>query len=348
VTPGPLTFPPGTATGVGSLPGDDPVEAARTVFGELPELPHVPELPARGPGADLVGRTAGTLVDLHVDLQPSGWRFVDRPSKDERRAASYLAQDLDAVEEVAQDYRGLLKVQLAGPWTLAATIELSHGDKALSDPGACRDLAASLAEAVSEHVADVRRRVPGAEVVVQLDEPSLPMVLAGRVRTASGFGALRAIEGPVAEAALRQLVDVVGAAGARAVVHCCAADVPLPLLHRAGVHGVSLDVSLLSSRADDALGEAVEDGVALLLGVVATSATEQGPSLNGAAASAAQTAVRPVKALWRRLGLSPALLRTAVAVTPTCGLAGSSPAGARRALTTAAEAARILADDPEA
>jgi hypothetical protein len=59
----------GTATGIGSLPGEDPREAARLVLGELP-VPHLPELPARGPHADLAGRGAALLADLPVDLQP--------------------------------------------------------------------------------------------------------------------------------------------------------------------------------------------------------------------------------------------------------------------------------------
>ena len=40
----------------------DPVEATRMVFGELP-LPHLPELPARGAGADMIGRGAGFLTE---------------------------------------------------------------------------------------------------------------------------------------------------------------------------------------------------------------------------------------------------------------------------------------------
>jgi hypothetical protein len=39
---------PGSVTGLGPLPGTDPAEAARLVFGELPDLPHLPELPERG------------------------------------------------------------------------------------------------------------------------------------------------------------------------------------------------------------------------------------------------------------------------------------------------------------
>ena len=69
-------WPPASATGVGSLPGTDPLEALRVVFGELPDLPHLTELPGRGPGADLTGRTAALLIDLPVELTPTGWRFA--------------------------------------------------------------------------------------------------------------------------------------------------------------------------------------------------------------------------------------------------------------------------------
>ena len=50
------------ATGIGSLPGTRPAEAARMVAGELPDLAHVAELPARGPGADMIGRTTAMLA----------------------------------------------------------------------------------------------------------------------------------------------------------------------------------------------------------------------------------------------------------------------------------------------
>src|SRR5690348_8122479 len=144
-------WPPASATGVGSLPGADPLEAARLVFGELPDLPHLPELPARGPGADLTGRTAALLVDLAVELQPSGWRFADRPGRDAQRGRDHLARDLDVLEEQAADHAGPLKLQICGPWTLAASIELRHGNRALADPGAVRDLVASLAEGAAAH-----------------------------------------------------------------------------------------------------------------------------------------------------------------------------------------------------
>src|ERR1700738_2540693 len=132
-------IPAPSATGVGSLPGHDMAEAVRLVMGELgerPGLPFLPELPQRGVGADMVGRGTAFLVDLYAEVQPSGWRVSERPGRDHRRAHSYLSSDLDLLEEHTQGYTGLLKLQAAGPWTLAATVELPHGDKLLADPGA--------------------------------------------------------------------------------------------------------------------------------------------------------------------------------------------------------------------
>src|ERR1700735_1456103 len=115
-----LPWPPASATGAGSMPGTDPLAAARTVFDELPDLPHLAELPGRGPGADVTGRAAALLVDLPMELAgPRGWRIAERPGRDMRRARSLLSSDLDALEEVLDGDEGPFKIQLAGAWTLA-------------------------------------------------------------------------------------------------------------------------------------------------------------------------------------------------------------------------------------
>lgn len=315
-----FAWPAGAATGVGSLPGTDPVDAARTVAGELPDLPHLPELPERGPGADMIGRAAGLLEDLHVDLQPAGWRLVARPGVDERRAHDYLSWDLDAAETAWDGYAGPFKVQCTGPWTLAAGVELPRGDRALSDAGAVRDIAAALREGIAGHVAEIRRRIPGANVVLQLDEPSLPAIHTGRIRTASGFGTLRAV-------GAHELLDGLRAAMPGDVptgVHCCAGGVPFDLLGRAGVAFVSLDQTLLARTHYDVLAELVDGGVHLLLGGASSTAE--------------------VVSLWRKLSHPPEMLAQRVTVTPACGLAGRSPDQARAALALARRIARELTE----
>jgi methionine synthase II (cobalamin-independent) len=326
--PGPPPPSWGPATGVGSLPGTDPVEALRVVTGELPEFAHLPELPGRGPGADLVGRSAALLVDLAVELTPAGWRLVPRPGSDQRRARELLARDLDALSDVAEDYTGPFKVQAAGPWTLAAGLERTRGDRAVVDPGARRDLAQSLTEGLAAHVAAVSARVPGARVVVQLDEPSLPAVLVGALPTASGWGKLPAVEAPVVE---QELATVVDALPGPVVVHCCADRAPLGLLHAAGADAVSFDLGLVQDL--DALGTAVEAGTHLFPGVV--------PGTDAPLPEPKATASR-LHAWWRELGFPADELHEAVTLTPSCGLAAATPGYARRAMTHVREAARYL------
>ncbi|GFN07371.1 hypothetical protein Smic_59270 [Streptomyces microflavus] len=210
------------------MPGGDAREAAKTVTGSFADgqgMPYLAELPARGPGADMTGRTIGMLVEMYGHVEPSGWRISDRPGRDTRRARSWLGEDLDALEEFTQGYEGLLKVQAVGPWTLAAGLELRGGEAMLGDPGACRDLAGSLAEGLRSHLAEVRRRMPGAEVVLQLDEPSLTAVLLGRVRSASGYRTYRAVDRQVVESALRDVLAVAGEDGTT-IVHSCAPKCP--------------------------------------------------------------------------------------------------------------------------
>ena len=341
IGPGPADGPPtssdeppvvplawGPASGVGSLPGTDAAEALRVVVGELPEFAHLPELPGRGAGADLVGRSAALLVDLAVDLTPAGWRLVPRAGVDLRRAREFLARDLDALHDLAGSYAGPLKVQAAGPWTLAAGLERSRGERAVVDAGARRDLAQSLAEGIGEHVRAVAARVPRARVVVQLDEPSVPAVLQGALPTTSGFGRLSPVEEPVVE---QELAAFVAAVPAPVVVHCCAARAPLGLFRGAGAAGLSFDHGLVQDL--DAVGTAVEAGTHLLLGVV--------PGTDVALPTPRATATR-LQAWWRELGFPADEFAAAATLTPACGLAGASPGYARAAMRHVREAAKYL------
>jgi methionine synthase II (cobalamin-independent) len=327
------------------MPGTDPAEAMRIVLGELPDLPYLAELPARGVGADLTGRTAALLVDLPVETAPTGWRFAARPGRDLSRARGLLATDLDALEETAGGYRGPLKVSVCGPWTLAATIELARSqDPALADPGAVADLTSSLAEGVSAHVGEVRKRVPGARVLLQLDEPALPAVLAGDVPTASGLNRLPVPEAADAEA---RLAAVIEAAGAFALVHSCGSAVPFGMIRAVGAQAVSFDLSQLRPDGEDGLAEIVEAGLGILAGVVPATAS-RAAGRGGTGLPDPSVTARRVVELWRRMGwpavagAGRAVTGEQVVLTPACGLAGAPPGYARAALAHCREAARLL------
>ena len=326
------------ATGIGSLPGGDAeayAEAVRMVLGELPEMPYLPELPGRGPQADMTGRALAIVTELGADLQPAGWRLTDRPGIDQRRARSLLAQDLDALEEQSQGYQGRLKIQVAGPWTLAATVERPRGDRILADHGARRELAQALAAGLTDHVADVRRRVPGAEIVVQVDEPALPAVMAARIPTASGLGRHRSVDAPAASPPLEWVFGAIAAAGATPVAHCCAADAPLSLLTGAGARGVSVDLAQLSAAAYDVVGGLIEKGQLVFLGVVPTAAPDPRPS--------DRALTEKVLRLLDMLGFDQESAEASLVITPACGLAGASPDWARQAMVLSRLVAANLA-----
>lgn len=321
------------ATGIGSMPGTDFAESLRLIMGETGDFVYVPELPARGVHASMTGRSLAVLEGIGADLQPDGWRLGAGEGVDLRRARSLLAQDLDQAEELAGSHRGLLKIQVAGPLTLAATVERPRGDKMLADHGARREIAESLAEGLRAHVGDVRRRFPHAEVVVQVDEPSIAAVLTGGIPTASGFSRHRSVQPPEADALLRQVVQAITAAGARPVFHSCAPDVPVELLAGAGFTAISFDLSF--AQPDDVWAEEFEKGVDLWFGVV--------PSTDATADKAALAA--RIQTFFSHFGFDEETYADRLVVSPTCGLAGASPAWARAALATSHSVAERLSGD---
>lgn len=329
-----------TATGVGSYPGEDFDEALRVVLGELPGdqhgLPHLPELPGRGATATMTGRGLAVLAELGADLQPAGWRLTGGgPGVDQRRARSLLAQDLDALEEQAEGLAGTFKIQVAGPWTLAATVERPRGDKILADHGARRELAQALAEGLREHVAGVRRRLPGVErLVVQVDEPALAAVLDGQVPTASGFHRHRSVDLPEASRALEWVLEAAAEVGGEPWVHTCAPGTPLDLLRGAGARGLSVDLGVLSAADHDVLAEALERGETVALGVV--------PGTDPAADPTDAQVTESVLRWLDMLGLDPHEVGERLVLTPACGLAGATPGWAARALTLLRTAAGHL------
>jgi methionine synthase II (cobalamin-independent) len=331
-----------TASGTGSWPGTAARPAAEVVVGELgAAMAHIVELPARGVGADIVGRAGALLIDVAIDTVPRGYRVAARPGAVTRRAVSLLDEDIDALEE-AWETAGLrgngrpVKIQAPGPITLAAELELANGHRAITDLGAVRDIAASLAEGVAAHRAAVSRRLD-TPVVVQFDEPSLPAAVAGRLAGVTTLSPVAAID----ETLATTLLDTcVAAAGAEVSVHSCATALPWKALQRSSIAAISVDVTTLAAADLDAIAEFVESGRAVVLGAVSSSTPARRPS--------AEEVATAVVAVTDRLGFGRSALRDRIGVTPACGLAAATPQWARTAIGLARRAAEDFADDPDA
>lgn len=312
------------------------------VVGELAgALSHIVELPARGVGADMLGRAGALLVDVAIDTAPRGYRLTARPGAVTRRAISLLDEDMDALEE-AWETAGLrnaghvVKVQAPGPITLAAEVELANGHRAITDPGALRDLTVSLAEGVAAHRAQLSRRLE-APVVVQFDEPSLPPALGGGLRGVTALSPVAPLDEAVAGGLLDACAETVGG---EVLLHCCAPGLPWELLQRSMFGAISVDAGTLSAADLDGIAAFVESDRAVMLGVVATKTPPRRPSAEEVAAA--------VVAVTDRLGFARSALRERIGVTPACGLAGATPEWARTAIELARKAARMFAEDPDA
>ncbi|HSN44417.1 MAG TPA: methionine synthase [Propionibacteriaceae bacterium] len=318
------------ATALGSFPGTDMRATIRWVLGELDVLAPVPELPGRGVGAQMIGRTTAVLEGLAADLQPGGWRLTEASGIDHRRARSLLRQDLDDLEELAQGWSGTLKLSVAGPFTLAAELERPRGDKALADHGARAELVGSLAEGLANLLSELRRRLPDAKLMAQLDEPMLPAVMSGGVKTASGFSRHRTVHLPEVAAAFTALATAVG--DVPIVVHCCAPGLDLTAL--GSVSGVSLPASQLRTPDLDRLGPWLEAGRSLLIGVHPTWPVDEKSSVDAGVGNAL--------AFLRPLDLDPDLLTRTVTLTPDCGLAGWTPGAAVTCVRTVVRASNLV------
>lgn len=319
-----------TFTGLGSLPGTDFAQALRMTLELAEDFPYLPELPARGPWAAMLGRTLGLPAALPVSLEAGEWRLSDTAGVDQRRARATWRDDLDQLTEIADGFTGRLKVAVAGPWTLAAALAYRGAGRVLADPGARRDLAQSLAVGVQELFADLHRRLPGTELVLQIDEPALPMVAAGGVPTPGGYFRHPAIGLPELVTALGWLTGPTGAGNlvAASVLHSCApwASGPWPLQHlvgpgsAAGFTGISLDLDQLTTADHEVLAQAVQDQATIHLGCLPTTA-ERPISVD--------LARERVLRMLHRIG---GMAADQLVLTPACGLAGWTPSQAAAAL----------------
>jgi methionine synthase II (cobalamin-independent) len=172
---------------------------------------------------------------------------------------------------------------------------------------------------------------------VQFDEPLLPAALEGRLTGVTSFTPVHPVDESVA---IGIFDDCVATVGADVVLHSCASRLPWNMLQRTAVHAISIDTSTLAAADLDGIGEFVESGRTVMLGVIASTAPGTPPS----AEEVAKTAV----AVTDRLGFARSVLRERIGITPTCGLAEATPEWARTAVELAQKVADAFADDPDA
>lgn len=305
------------------FPGLDPIEIHQVVRGELgePNLPVLPQLSERGVGADPLGRSAALISDMGFDLQPHGWRIGVRDGLDARRARSILRSDENLLADVlgAEKKPALrLKISVLGPWSLAAGLYLSHGERILLDHGARRDVLEAYAEGVKEHLLRLRSTTTLRSFTVQLEEPQLPAVLDGTLPTASGYRTLRSIPRAEVRQVYAQFVTTLSdVAGTSVIINLPGADNDwrqrVDLTHQAGIGGYLINPAHLSAFGWERVAALVESGSQIYLQILEP----------GMRAPGVVDGVKKILRPWQQLGL-PLTALGQLTLMPTTSFAHSS------------------------
>lgn len=312
---------PGVATGIGSLPHDDPRTAAEVVLRCLPELPAVPQLPGRDPRE---GMLAQWLVALpEVDVARDGTMTATGTS-DEAPDCTFTCDThaglLAFLDVAAQRERSPVRVkaQVTGPLTLGTALHAAG----VPAPRAFRR-AAEVTRAWLVALEDlITTRLPDTGLVVFLDEPALVQ--------------WRGDDEPLdREAAIDVLSGALAAVDSTTGVHVCG-DGDHAVALEAGPEVLGVEVVPDLVRHTVSLARFLDGDGWIAWGAVPTDRP---------VGESADPHWRALTALWcelTRRGCDPVPLRTRGLITPACGLAGYGASQAERVLGIARElAARV-------
>ncbi len=342
-------------SGPGLWPGLEPLEAQLAVFGDLSDtpdgvrgLPFLPHLPARGVGADDLGRTASLLTDIPVELGSHGWKLADHAGTDLSKARRCWEHDLETLAIAGVGHRALT-VHVVGPWTLVATLFLARGDRVLADFGAVHDVAQSLGQGIAVLIDRIRALVPDIALTVQFDESLLSQVNVGAVSTFSGYSRLPAVRGPELVDVLSSVFKQVHECDVQSVVHLGSAWEGIPVVALSGAGAVGVTLGAWNEQGWGLAARALERGVALWSGLPPALVAQR-------SGSAATKLAELISVPWGRIGLAPRdLNRLTLTQAPRFSdlLAPAASASwaatgnvedARKEIATLIRVARILAE----
>ena len=312
---------PGVATGIGSLPHDDPVAAAELVLRCLPDLPAAPQLPARDPREGMLAQWLDALPEVTI---AAGGGLVVAGDSDAAPVCDFTGGGHDGlvtfleVAAAADKRPARVKVQVTGPLTLGVALQTAGVDT----PRAFRR-AAEVTRAWSTAIEElVATTLPGTGLVLVFDEPAL-------------VSWQRGDEPLDRESAIDVLSGALAAVDCVTGVHVCGdGDVALAL--EAGPEVLGVEVSDDLVRHTVSLARFLDGD-----GWIAWGAIPTGRPVGESADPHWRTLARVWCDLTRR-GCDPVPLRTRGLITPACGLAGYGASQAERVLGIARElAARV-------
>jgi len=335
------------ATGIGSLPHDDPGEAVELVLLSLPEAPFWPQLPRRGPREAMDGQYSEGLPGLAWDEVRERYFFDttrDLAPELERFYGRLLAGDLEAFAISPAHAAGLdallralagglppgvqyLKGHVTGPLTAGSLFKDAEGRDAIHDETLFDAVTKGLAMKAAWQVERLGRL--GRPVIVFIDEPAMESL----------GSAFSAVSPALVAEKLGEVIDAVHGRGGIAGIHCCG-NADWPMIFSTAVDIVNFDAFGYLDRVllyPAEIRAFLERGGALAWGIVPTAAytgTETAAGL-----------LERLEAGMARLeatGIPRATLLHRCIVTPSCGMGSLSPAAAGEILRLTREVAEAM------
>jgi methionine synthase II (cobalamin-independent) len=312
---------PGLATGIGSLPHTDARAAAEAVLRCLPEMPAVPQLPARDPREGMVAQWIGALPE--VTVAPDGSITNIRSSVAapicifDEHAHSGLLAFIDVARALERPPTRV-KAQITGPLTLGVAL-VAAGMPARRAFRRAAEAVRAWSVAIEDLLAE---RLPESSLVLFFDEPALVLWRRG--------------DAPLdRESATDVLSGALAAVDCVTGVHVCG-DGDLGLALEAGPQVLGVEVSDTLSRDAIAIARFLDGDGWIAWGAVPTDRP---------VGESAEKHWRRLGGVWcelTRRGCDPVALRARGLITPACGLAGYGASQAERVLGIArALAARV-------
>ena len=262
------------ATGVGSMPGTTAAayaEAVRLVLGELPDLPHVPELPGRGVTAAMTGR--GLAARRRARRRPAARRVAADRRERGRPPSCALAARAGPRHGRGAGAGRRGRLQDPGHRARGRSRRRSRSRAATRCSATTAPAASSRRRwprASAIHLADLRRRIGGVDRwIVQVDEPALAAVArrpgadGQRFRPAPPRRPARAVGAPGVGGRRDRRRRAPRRGCTRARRRPRGRWSPAP-----GCAGLSADLDMLGPGDLDAFAEALESGQTAALGVV--------------------------------------------------------------------------------
>lgn len=304
-------------TAIGSMPGTNMAETMQQVADSIPELIALAELPERGPGGEMLGRTFGILNQLDssfsIDTTVTGWRQSRGENQVMRRAKSWYQEDLDWLEQTVGDDAFNLKLQFAGPVTLASFVEPVAGERLVQDAGAVRELAVGLGEALKLQLIDIKRRLPNATISVQLDEPGLELAVQGGLKRRSGRGNLEPIPSQQVIEWLNSTLESAELKPSDSWVHSCATNFASDVFKKLNVGTWAVPFSAIRGpRNFEVVSNFWDQAGFLVIGVNPQKLVEP---------VGFQSIITAVNKFAKQIGLPVDELPARLGLSPECGLA---------------------------